>query len=181
MKAKANFFGGALSIIIAFFFALFLARSNVPQNIASWTMWALLDAYIVITCIASGNKRPWLPLGCMLGACSVVAILFSRGEWKWGYVETISVLGAGIAFLSWWRLGPKYAIIAIILAMMISGIPAVCDAWTENDPSSWWYWGGSAFCALLSCYGAKGWTIEERLFPATSFSFSIFMTVLVLS
>lgn len=41
--------------------------------------------------------------------------------------------------------------------------------------------GGTACCSLLSCYGSKDWTVEERFFPVSSLLFSVLMTVLSLS
>jgi hypothetical protein len=64
--------------------------------------------------------------------------------------------------------------------MTIAGIPTMYDAWTNPNPVSWWLWGGVAFSCILSCYGAKSWTIEERFFPSSSFVFNLTMLVLVL-
>ncbi|KKS30468.1 MAG: hypothetical protein UU89_C0009G0024, partial [Parcubacteria group bacterium GW2011_GWC2_42_11] len=95
-------------------FALYLLHNNVPQSIACWTMWALLDIFLLVTCFVAGNKRPWLPLGCALGASLVACILLSKSgwEWKWNTVETISAIGVLVALISRWKLGPKPAIVA---------------------------------------------------------------------
>jgi hypothetical protein len=180
LKEKANIAGGLFSIGFTVTFAVYLANNNVPQNIASWTMWALLDAFVLVTCIAAGNKKPWLPLGYTLGAFLVTCILFSKSGWKWGTVETVSAVGVLVALLSWWKLGPKTAIVAIVVAMLISSIPAVCDAWCQNGQNGWWYWAGISFCCILSSYGAKAWTIEDRLFPVSSFVFSSGMATVLL-
>ncbi|MEK7390809.1 MAG: hypothetical protein AAB635_01590 [Patescibacteria group bacterium] len=180
MKQKIGLIGGLISAVVIVAFAIYLATNSIPQNIASWIMWTILDTLILISCLAAGNKRPWLPAGYTLGAFLVTLILLTRGVWHWGTVETISAIGATAATACWWKLGPKSAIIASTLAMTLAGIPAMNDAWFRPDPASWWLWGGVAFSCALSCYGAKAWTIEERFFPCSSFIFNTTMTILVL-
>ena len=143
-------------------------------------MWTVLDNLILVSCFKAGNKRPWLPVGFALGASLVTIILLTKGVWHWSNVETISAIGATIAIVCWWKLGPRSAVVASVLAMTIAGIPAMHDAWILPDPSGWWLWGGVALSSILSFYGAKAWTIEERFLPSVSFIFNIAMTILVL-
>ncbi len=143
-------------------------------------MWTVMDVLILLSCIAAGNKRPWLPAGYVIGAFLVTLMLSLKGMWHWGLVETISAIGAGIAAICWWKLGPKSAVIACTLAMTIAGIPAMYDAWTNPNPASWWLWGGVSLSCVLSCYGAKAWTIEDRFLPCCSFVFNTTMMILVL-
>lgn len=143
-------------------------------------MWALLDIFVFVTSFAAGNKRAWLPLGFALGATLVTCILYSKSGWKWGTVETISATGALIALLSWRKLGPRSALIAVVVAMNISSIPAVCNAWSQTSHAGWWYWAGVSFCSLLSTYGASAWTVKDRLFPATSCVFNFGMATILL-
>jgi len=112
-------------------------------------------------------------------ASFVICILFSKSGWKWGFVETVSAVGSGIALVVWRKLGPRSAIVAIVVAMVISSIPAVRDAWGQINSEGWWYWAGISFCSVLSCYGAKAWTIEDRLFPVASFVFNLGMTTIL--
>lgn len=179
MKEKMDFVGGFFSIAFTVAFAMYLVNINVPQSIASWTMWALLDIFVFVTSFSAGNKRAWLPLGFAFGAILVICILFSKSGWKWGFVETVSAVGSGIALVVWRKLGPRSAIVAIVVAMVISSIPAVRDAWGQINSEGWWYWAGISFCSVLSCYGAKAWTIEDRLFPVASFVFNLGMTTIL--
>lgn len=176
MKQKIGFIGGLISAVTIVAFAIYLTTRNVPQNTASWIMWTILDVLIMLSCIAAGNKRPWLPAGFTLGASLVTIILLTRGVWHWGTVETISAIGAAVATICWWKLGPKSAVVASTFAMTIAGLPAMHDAWFQPNPASWWLWGGVS----LSCYGAKAWTIEDRFLPCASFMFNTSMMILVL-
>lgn len=180
MKQKIGLLGGIFSAITIIAFAVYLATNNVSQNIASWIMWTILDTLILLSSLAAGNKKPWLAIGFTFGASLVTIIILTKGMWHWGTVETISAIGAGIATICWLKLGPRSAIIASTIAMIVAGIPSIHDAWVQPNPVSWWLWGGVAFSCVLSCYGAKSWTIEERFLPCTSFFFNATMTFLVL-
>ncbi len=180
LKKRVGFVGGVMSAAVIVAFAVYLLAHDVPQNVASWVMWTVLDVLVLAGCIAAGNKRPWLPAGFTLGALLVTIILLGKGTWHWGFVETISGVGTTVAVICWWSLGPKSAIVACLAAMVIAAVPAMYDAWLDPHPASWWLWGGVAFSCALSCYGAKGWTIEDRLIPCGCFVLNTTMTILVL-
>ncbi len=179
MKQKIGFIGSLISASVIVAFAIHLARHDIPQNVVSWMMWTVLDCIILINCFVAGNKRPWLPAGFVLGAFLVTIILIMKGSWRWDTIETISAIGIVIALACWWKLGPRSAIIASTLATVIAGIPAMHDAWVLPEPTSWWLWSGIAFGSALSCWGAKKWSVEDRLFPSTCFVFGIIMTIFV--
>lgn len=179
MKQKIGFIGGLICAFTIVAFAVHLTIYDVPQNVASWTMWAVLDALMVCSAIAAGNKRPWLPAGFFLGALFVTIILLTKGVWQWRTIETISAIGTAIASLCWWKMGAKVGVVASTLAMTIAGIPAMHDAWVQPDPSGWWLWGGVAFSCSLSIYSGA-WKIEHQFLPCTSIVFNTVMLVLVL-
>lgn len=180
MKQKIGFLGGLISTIVVVAFGIYLAVNDVHQNVVTWIMWTILDVIILLTSLAAGNKQPWLPAGYTLGSFLVTAIIISRGDWQWGIVETISIIGVLVAIIFWKKSGPRSAIVVSTLAMTVAGIPAMRDAWLAPDPGSWWLWGGVAFSCILSCYGAKAWTIEDRFMPCASLVFNITMMVFVL-
>lgn len=180
MKEKIGLSGGLIATVVIVAFGIYLATNNVHQNIVTWILWTILDAMILLSSLAAGNKRPWLPAGYTLGSILVVVIILSRGEWSFGLVETLSVIGVIAAIIVWKKSGPKFAVIASTLGMTIAGIPGMYDSWIRPNPESWWLWAGVAFSCILSCYGAKAWTIEDRFLPCASFAFNCSMMVFVL-
>jgi len=179
-KENLQTIGGVLSFLSILSFAVMLTVEDVPQNIVTWILWFLLDVVVMLSIIASGNKRPWLAMSFVFGAFSVSLILISKGMWKWGLVETLAVSGCVFSLIVWKAIGPKAAIIASTMAMLIAGLPATYDAWMFPNPASWWLWTGVAFGGLLNIFGAKGWTIQDSFLPIGSFLYNILMTVLVL-
>ena len=180
MKQKIGFIGGLISASVIVAFAVYLVTHNIPQNVVSWIMWAVLDSIILIGCFAAGNKQPWIPAGFVLGACLVTIILLMKGVWRWDTIETISAIGIAIALVCWWKLGAKFAIVASTIATVIAGIPAMHDAWLQPNHASWWLWSGITFGCTFSLYGVKKWSIEDHLFPCSTFVFGVIMTILVL-
>lgn len=172
--------GGIISTLVIVAFAIFLAFKDVPQNIVSWIMWTILDALLTVSSYKAGNKRPWLPAGFTIGALLVTIILLTKGVWGWGLAETLSALGIIVALMCWRKLGPKYAVVAVTAAMTLAGIPTLHYAYLNPMADSWWLWGGVSFSCVLTWYGAKGWTIQDRLLPCSSFVFNTAMMVVVL-
>ena len=78
MKQKIGFIGGLICAFTIVAFAVHLTIYDVPQNVASWTMWAVLDALMVCSTIAAGNKRPWLPAGFFSVLCLSLSFFLRR-------------------------------------------------------------------------------------------------------
>lgn len=180
MKEKIGFSGGLIATIVIVSFGIYLSMNNVYQNIVTWILWTILDAMILFSSLAAGNKRPWLPAGYTLGSILVVVIIISKNVWSFGLVETMSVIGVIAAIIIWKRSGPKLAVIASTLGMIIAGIPGMYDAWLQPTPESWWLWAGVSLSCILTCFGAKAWTIEDRFLPCASFIFNLSMMIFVL-
>jgi hypothetical protein len=180
MKKQLSLAGGLLFAATTIAFAVTLLMRDIPQNIASWTTWTVLDILVVASTVAAGNKRPWLQI-CMTVADSlIVFIIIKKGIWHWDAVETISTCGATLALYFWWKFGPKSAVVATTIAVVIAGIPTVHDAWLKPALASWWMWAGTSVACLLSTVGAKAWTIEDRLFPIVCLIFNLIMFILVI-
>ncbi|NQV88308.1 MAG: hypothetical protein HQ402_01990 [Parcubacteria group bacterium] len=182
MKAKTlcGIVGAIIPAVTIIAFALHLLMKEIQLNVVSWILWTILDIVLVITAIAAGNKRPWLPIGYTFGAAFVTIILWSRGLWEFGFAEGISVLGVVAALVVWRFVGAKGAIITASIAMTIAALPQAYDFWITPNPSTWWLWAFVAIGCFLSIVGARSWTIEDRFFPVASGLFNLSMTILVL-
>ena len=182
MKAKAlcGIIGGIIPAVTVIAFALHLLMKEIPLNVVSWILWTILDVVLVITAIAAGNKRPWLPLGYTFGAALVTIILWNRGLWEFGFAEGISILGVVTALVVWCFVSARGAIIIASIAKIIAALPQAYDFWITPNPSTWWLWSFVAVGCFLSIIGARSWTIEDRFFPVASGLFNLSMVILVL-
>lgn len=171
---------GIAPVIALIIFGIILLKTGKSQNVATWVMWLLLDIVIAGSMLSAGNKEAWLPIGFVIGAFFVTAVLISKGNWKWGFVEITCAIGSAIAMILWYFSSPGGSVIVSCLAMWIASVPLIRDTWKSPDPSLWWFWGTAAISALVTVVVAKSWNIEDRFFPASACIFNSLMTILVL-
>ncbi|MDO8729549.1 MAG: hypothetical protein Q7K26_06775 [bacterium] len=177
---KLALLSGVIIMVTLTAFGLKLFQSPIPQNLTTWVMWAILNALLLRASISAGNKQSWmLSAGATLGVVFITLILLSNGEWHWGMVETISVIGATVTTVIWKSLGPKRGVIAIVVAMNVAGLPNMYDTYLAPNPEGWWLWAGLALACLLAGIGAEKWTVQDRLFPVVNFFFNLTMLILV--
>jgi hypothetical protein len=146
---------GVLGFIVPTYFAWTVYRSNIPQNVASWSMILLLDLLGLVLVYKDGNKRPYLQFGWVLAAiCIVLAITLGNSPWQWGMIENVSLALCGIAVVLWLALSARVATVAYMAAMYISLVPLMIDYWKEPQPSTLWLWLWTIATCLLAIYGA---------------------------
>lgn len=161
---------GFVIIMVAFVYLVTkLTLQSVPLNLATWTMWVVIDTCLLISIVSAGNKRPWAMIGFEVGACSIAFItlakvIFGDGDWAWGNTETISAVCTGTALVLWRSTSNKGGVISITAAMYIAMIPTFADQLaspTDQDPI---FWGLCSLGCLLEFIG-KPKTIEGAFFP----------------
>ncbi|HEY4518000.1 MAG TPA: hypothetical protein VJG48_00055 [Candidatus Paceibacterota bacterium] len=173
--------GGVLASLTILGFGLSLFSSNVEQNVVTWIMWAILDVLVLSSSLAAGSKGSWLlPAGYTAGATLTALVLVRKGVWAWGDVESLCAIGVAVSVLIWRAVGPKWAIVALTVAMTIAGIPEAYHEYVSPQPASWWLWAIVAFSCALTALSTKEWTIKERFFPIASLIWNGMMTILVL-
>lgn len=167
-------------LVAAMVYGVRLRRMAGSPNIASWFMWGVLNCIIAFSMYAAGNKNILLPVGYTCSSLFVTSILFSKGNWKWGYSETVCALGSLAAILFRFGISPSGAVVVSITAMWIASIPIIRDACNEPDLGSWWLWAAGAAASVIAIVLARSWSIEDRWFPVSSFLFNGGMTFLSL-
>jgi hypothetical protein len=160
-------------------FARNIWTRKVPASTpASWLMWTIMDALLLVTTLAN-HKPGWLPGAWTLGAGSVTAALIVRGKWLWSYKETISAIGAAIATYIWLSYGAMLGLIAGIVAMNTAGIPNFIDLWKNPIRGTWPVWGFTVlacFCTLLG----SDWSLNGTILALTSAFFNGLILCVVL-
>jgi len=178
LKEKIGKFGGVIAFLAIIVFAIQIAFTNLVQNSVSWILWLLLDVISLLTALHAGNKKPWLQIAFSIGAFTVVSVLLVKGDWTWGWVETIAVIGVSVSLLAWWKIGPTAGVVASTIATDIAGLPAMHDAiLLPSDPSSAWMWGIIAISAICVLISTEKWTIKDRLYPLSTLIYNALMFV----
>lgn len=178
-KDIANTVSGILAFAAPTYFAWTVYMNDIPQNVATWSLTAFLDAVGLFLVIKAGNKRPFLQLGWFIAACCILAaVLLGDSPWHWGMVETTAVVFCLIAVGLWLMLSAEIAIFAFIAAFIIAAIPLMVDYWRNPLPETTWLWVVTVFTCLLSIYGAKKQDVAHTAVPWSAVGLNAFITFL---
>lgn len=179
MKLFFTYLGGFIAFSVLILFACNIWTRKVPASTpATWLMWTILDALLLVTTLAN-HKPGWLPGAWTLGAGSVTVALIVRGKWLWSYKETISAIGAAIATYIWLSYGAMLGLIAGVVAMNTAGIPNFIDLWKNPIRGTWPVWGFTAVACLCTLLGSD-WSSGGIILAASAMFFNGLLLCIVL-
>ncbi len=182
--------GGIFASSSVILFGVQTMQSDTKQNIVTWILWFVMDVILAVTSYVGEKKKsvverrrvnvPWLPIGFTAGAFFMVVALVLKGTWQFGLVEIVSVAGITIALFVWMKVGPTASVVVSVVASIVAGIPAVYTAIISPAPETGWFWGACAFSGILTFAATEKWTIEQRLFPISTFFLNLGMAALMI-
>lgn len=172
-----SYIGGIIGFSVLVWFAYGVWFKKIPATTpASWLMWTVLDAILLVTTIASG-KAPWLPLGWTIGATLVTIACFVRGTWTWSYKETISAIGSGISIYLSYKWGHFAGLLGAIFAMNIAGIPITVDMWRNPVRESTPVWVFTVVACLFTLLGSD-WSKAGIVLALSSMAYNGAMAII---
>ncbi len=143
-----------------------ILTKGVPQNLATWILWVLLDAVAAGSMfVGAGHGNYQLPTAYVVGGSVISWCIRKSGTVKWTWFETLVSTMVVVAIVAWKLLGPDFATILSTTGMAIATIPQVKDSWQEPEKSPIFTYLGFTLVNGLSVIGGKSWTIEERFYP----------------
>lgn len=158
--------GGLLAFLLYIPLIRGILNGKVKQNFAAWFLWVSLDTILLVsTIIEKGNFL--LLVFYVIGGSLVTASLLYKKLFKWTWFEWFILALVIICLVVWNMSGSKTAIVASTLAVFIAGVPQIVESWIKPDRQSGLIYMGYVVANFLSLLGGKGWTIEERFYPAT--------------
>jgi len=162
---------GFAIIMFAFvYLTVNLVGHDIPLNLATWSMWVIIDTSLLISIVSTGNKRPWSMIGFESGACvitfiAIVKLALGHGEWVWGGTESLAASCVLIALITWKLTSGTVGIIAITAAMYIAMTPTFVTQWQNPIGQDPVFWGACSLgCALE--YIGKPKSVSQAFFPA---------------
>ena len=154
------------------------------QSFATWALWTTLD--IITLSIAIKERKSYmviLTVFTMLGFV-MTTILFAKHMISWGTKETIVCGAVIVSFAGWYyfQLLKKDSWSATITATateITAGIPLLIEIWKNDSPQTTTLlsFSGLFIANCLSIYGAKAWTVQDRLFSTSFALYNIFIIV----
>jgi len=123
-----------------FCFSMLLWSYGMSENIASFSLWGVIDGLFCYNMWMSGSKRDAIFPGLYTVIVIItVAIIYKNGTWQWGAIETVCsilVIGALIAT----KISTRLAIVASGIAITMASIPILIDSFQHPEPWTWWFW-----------------------------------------
>ncbi len=171
---------GAIIGILTYIPLCIKINRGLKQNFLTWVLWGLLDG-ITFFSILLQDGNFWLPGAYALGSCLIsILLLIKLQEKSWTWFEK-SVSGLVIVCLMiWYFAGTQMATIAGTAAVTIAGIPMLKDAYERPEEVPLGTYFMFFLANLLSTIGAKDWSIEERLYPASCTLYCFLLVILTL-
>ena len=154
-------------IAIATYFPLQkqIRSGEVTQNLLTWVLWGVLDLLIAIEIIfEKGNFL--LALTYAVGSFIISIFIFrTKHKVEWTWFETMVIFLVTVCIVIWCFSGTKNAILASTIAMFISGMPQLVDAYKKPHEMPIVAYVGYLAANCFSVAGGKNWSVEERFYP----------------
>ena len=171
--------GGVVGLVSYAILIVALFKTKTEQSFAAFLLWAMLDLIATITMIIQGGNF-WLALSNVIGSTTIFIILIFKKQVSWSWVETMTAVLVAVCLVVWATAGERAGIIASSLAVVMASIPQMVDTYKKPESTPTLAYFIFTIGNVISLIGGKGWTIEERFYPACSIFLCVVIVVLSL-
>jgi hypothetical protein len=134
-------FATCLGPVVLFCFTLVFWSEGINQNIASFSLYGVIDALFCASMWKAGFKKDAVFPGLYAAVVTItVFVIYQNGAWHWGMIETSCSALVLLALAAWWKLGTKPAVIAGTVAISLATVPILLDGISHPEPWTWWFW-----------------------------------------
>src|SRR6185437_15712936 len=157
--------GGLLALLLFIPLIIGIWKEGAEgQSCATWLLWCALDTMLAVSIIEQrGNFL--LPLGFAIGDGCLVVLLLAKGDFKWGWFETIVLIVVLGCMAAWKLAGARTATIAATLGICFAGLPGLVAMFRRPQRKVGSVWAGYTLANGLSFFGGTAMTIQERFAP----------------
>lgn len=153
-----------------------IRAGTAHQNLLTWVLFSALDLVVGLSILVQHGSW-FLPLAYSLGSAITAGFIAKSGEpMKWTWFETFVLSMTVVCMIVWKVSGSAMATIAATVAVTIAGLPLFRDAWRDPETAPAVIYFGYLVANGLATAGGKGWTIEERFYPAVCTVFAALLT-----
>lgn len=143
------------------------ASSEVAPNLASWIVFAAVDASIFVSSLAAGVTTTMAVFAVYtVGSLVIVVLVFRQGKIKLMPFDVISLAVSTIAFIAWKMTGkPEVAIYLNISVAVMACLPTIRQAWLtpeKEDLRAWQYILAGGFVNL---FAVEKWDFKNGAVP----------------
>jgi Zn-dependent protease with chaperone function len=160
-----NIMSLSLAAILYVYLARQIRKGTAEQNLATWLSWGLLDTVAGVSLFAQHGN--WYLLSVYVASCiMIICCIIGSAKFTWGKVETICFLLVVVSIVIWTQSGAWYATIISTFGVAVATYPQIKDAVLRPKTAPAEVYLGFVAVNALATLAGKGWTIEERLYPA---------------
>jgi hypothetical protein len=182
MEIKAIFGIGSafftLAGLIPYF--IFIHKKEIYPHNLSWLGWAFITFIGGIAMLVDGGE--WSVVIVFANTLSCLIVVFYSiykkvGVWSTNKYDYL-FFGLGILGVILWQTFnmPIIAIVCVVLADLLFGIPTIIKAYKYPKSEKYLAWLSSSIAGLLSLFAVKSFLLSEFLYPLYLFIFD--MTIL---
>jgi hypothetical protein len=181
--------GSALTAAAALPYILDIARGRARPRIASWSIWAVVQAVGTVSAFGAGQlPTACYTLLCAAGCAAVVFLGWRHGSREFGRLDAVCVTLAaeGVALLaaaSWMpRLIPMSWAVAVSVATdFLAYLPTFHHAWRRPGEEPWLPYAMFGAAAALVLFVADFRVLAGVIYPAYLFAADAAMVIMILA
>jgi hypothetical protein len=173
--------GGLLALLAHLVLIVFLLKKSktYEQSFTAWILGAFIDFFIFWVTLEEGGNF-YLALAYGIGSLGIALVLLFQKKFRWKIWDTITAGAVIICLIIWWQTSNEMALIAGILASVISFIPQIKDTATDPKKTPWIVYCVFLLGDTLSFWGKEDFSIQEFLYAFIEGVLSLIILLLVL-
>lgn len=161
-----------LTVVSVFPYLINVIKRKTKPRVVTWFTWGLLTGISCVAAIVEGQWATAIMLGFSgMSSFAIMALGWEFGDKKFEKLD-IFCLVAAVAGIMLWRLldSPSVAVLVMITADFIGGVPTTIHAWKKPFQETW----QTFFMGLI---GAICTLIVLENLQITSFAFPLFIAL----
>lgn len=174
-----NILAVSLVVIIYVYLVQQIRTGTARQNLATWTSWVLLDIVAGTSLYVQGGN--WYLIAIyVVGGSIIVATIIQSSLFELGWVEIVCFILVVVCIVMWKLSGPQYATVISTIGVAIATYPQIKDAYYNPTEVPLAVYVGFTLANILATIAGKGWTIDERFYPATCSMLCVVIVILTM-
>ena len=174
-KIVSIWLGSIIALLLYYPLVSGILKKQIEQSFATWVLWVALDLIALVSVILQHGNYAILVCYCLGGTAVSAALIYMR-QFRWTWFENCVLAMVIVCLVAWYLTGSRITTIISTIAVAISGLPQLRDAWLRPDRQTAFIYLGYVFANGFSFLGGKAWTIEDRFYPGVCTILCAFIT-----
>ncbi|MEK7100929.1 MAG: hypothetical protein AAB921_02405 [Patescibacteria group bacterium] len=142
-------------------------NKKLEQNFATFLLWGLLDSIAAGAIFFDGGNFLLPLIYAVLCFGVLIAILRAR-TFSWSWRESVASAFVIISIVAWFFVSNELATILSTAGLTVASLPQLYDFWKKPQNMPLLTYAGFTAANGLSTIAGADWSIQERLYPASS-------------